>query len=291
MKGKVLGLDHVGVAVRDPRQRLPLWAEALGLPLDRAEAVPSEGVRTWFLDFGGGHIELLEPLSADSPIARAIEKRGEGLHHVCLAVDDLDAALARLAARGIEPVGGGSRPGAGGCTHRVPAPEGHRRRAARAVAAPARRRGARGRAGRRAPLRGGNPRRALREGPAGADDRRRPRARRGGCGAARARPGRVGRLGRTVGAPGTGAADAVAAVLPARAGREAAGRRGRARPPVVRAPVRRAHGRRPDRGARREGIRAHERPHALRRLRGTARRDTGRAAPVPAPPARAAARR
>ena len=115
MKGKVLGLDHVGVAVRDPRQRLPLWAEALGLPLDRAEAVPTDAVRTWFLDFGGGHIELLEPLSEDSPIARAIEKRGEGLHHLCLAVDDIDAALARLAARGIEPLGGGTRPGAGGC--------------------------------------------------------------------------------------------------------------------------------------------------------------------------------
>ena len=116
MKGKILGLDHVGIVVRDPRLRLPLWAEALGLPLDRAEAVPSEGVRTWFLDFGGGHIELLEPLSADSPIARAIEKRGEGIHHLCLAVDDLGAALARLAARGIEPIGGGARPGAGGCT-------------------------------------------------------------------------------------------------------------------------------------------------------------------------------
>jgi methylmalonyl-CoA/ethylmalonyl-CoA epimerase len=116
MKGKVVGLDHVGIAVRDPRQRLPLWAEALGLPLERAEAVPSEGVRTWFLDFGGGYIELLEPLSADTAIARALDKRGEGIHHLCLAVDDLEAALARLAARGIEPIGSGARPGAGGCT-------------------------------------------------------------------------------------------------------------------------------------------------------------------------------
>lgn len=115
MKGRVLGLDHVGVAVRDPRQRLPLWAEALGLPLERAEAVPSEGVRTWFLDFGGGHIELLEPLSDDSPVAASIAKRGEGIHHVCFAVDEIEAVLARLASRGIEPIGGGVRPGAGGC--------------------------------------------------------------------------------------------------------------------------------------------------------------------------------
>lgn len=116
MKGRILGLDHVGIAVRDPRQRLWLWAEALGMPLDRAEAVPSEGVRTWFLDFGGGHIELLEPLSDDSPVAVSIAKRGEGIHHLSLAVDDIAAVLARLAARGIEPIGGGARPGAGGCS-------------------------------------------------------------------------------------------------------------------------------------------------------------------------------
>jgi methylmalonyl-CoA/ethylmalonyl-CoA epimerase len=76
--------------------------------------VPAEGVRTWFLDVGGGHLELLEPLGEDSPIAKHIEKRGEGLHHLCLRVDDLEAVLAQLAARGVEPVGGRVRAGAGG---------------------------------------------------------------------------------------------------------------------------------------------------------------------------------
>ncbi len=114
MTGRILGIDHLGVAVRDPRQRLPLWAELLGLELERAEAVPPEGVRTWFLDAGNAHVELLEPLAADSPVGRHLEKRGEGIHHLCLRVDDLDAVLARLAARGIEPLGGGPRAGAGG---------------------------------------------------------------------------------------------------------------------------------------------------------------------------------
>lgn len=116
MKGRILGLDHLGVSVRDPRERLKLWADVLDMPLDRVEAVESEGVRTWFVNMGGPHLELLEPLNDESPIAKALEKRGEGLHHLCLRVDDIEAVLARLAVAGIEPIGGGARPGAGGCT-------------------------------------------------------------------------------------------------------------------------------------------------------------------------------
>ncbi|MBP7149599.1 MAG: methylmalonyl-CoA epimerase, partial [Acidobacteria bacterium] len=115
MSGRILGLDHLGIAVRDPRARLSFWAERLGLPLERVEAVPAEGVRTWFVTLGGAHVELLEPLAGDSPVGRFLEKRGEGLHHVCLAVEGLDALLARAEAAGIAPVGGGVRPGAGGC--------------------------------------------------------------------------------------------------------------------------------------------------------------------------------
>ncbi len=114
MKGRIVGIDHLGVAVRDPRERLPLWADLLGLELEGAEAVPSEGVRTWMLAVGGAHVELLEPLADDSPVGQYLAKRGEGIHHLCLRVDDLEAILARLAARGIEPLGGGARAGAGG---------------------------------------------------------------------------------------------------------------------------------------------------------------------------------
>lgn len=115
MSGKILGLDHLGIAVRDPRERLAFWADVLGMPLERVEAVPSEGVRTWFVEMGGAHVELLEALDESSPIAKALDKRGEGVHHVCLRVDDIEAVLARLVAKGLEPIGGGARDGAGGC--------------------------------------------------------------------------------------------------------------------------------------------------------------------------------
>jgi methylmalonyl-CoA epimerase len=105
MSGKVKRLDHLGIAVRDPRARLDLWASTLGLELERVEAVESEGVRTWFLDAGNTHLELLEPLGEGSPIAKALDKRGEGIHHMCLEVEDIEAVLAGLARTGIEPVG------------------------------------------------------------------------------------------------------------------------------------------------------------------------------------------
>lgn len=115
MRGVVTGLDHIGVAVRDPRQRLPFWVDLLGMELERTEDVPSEGVRTWFIDLGEGtHIELLEPTGETSPIAKHIEKRGEGIAHIALRVDDLDAVVARLASRGVSPLPPGVRPGAGG---------------------------------------------------------------------------------------------------------------------------------------------------------------------------------
>jgi methylmalonyl-CoA/ethylmalonyl-CoA epimerase len=71
-------------------------------------------VKVALLRAGATRIELLEPTAADSPVARFLDKRGEGIHHLTLAVDDLDALLARLAARGVAILGGGARPGAGG---------------------------------------------------------------------------------------------------------------------------------------------------------------------------------
>lgn len=115
MSGKVTRVDHLGIAVRDPRERLEFWGKTLGLELERVEAVESEGVRTWFLDVGGTHLELLEPLSEGSPIARALEKRGEGIHHLALEVEGIEAVLARLAQVGVDAIGEAPRPGAGGC--------------------------------------------------------------------------------------------------------------------------------------------------------------------------------
>lgn len=115
MSGTILGLDHIGITVVDPRARLPVWADVLGLTLSGVDSVPTEGVRVWFLDLGGGsRIELLESTDPAGTIAKSIEKRGEGLHHICLRVEGLEAIVARLSRSGFVPLGGGVRPGAHG---------------------------------------------------------------------------------------------------------------------------------------------------------------------------------
>jgi methylmalonyl-CoA/ethylmalonyl-CoA epimerase len=110
----ILKIDHVGIAVRKLGERLPFWSEALGMEVADVETVDSEGVKIAFLPAGRSRIELLEPTGDDSPVARSIAKRGEGIHHLTLAVRDLDAVLARLRERGVELVGEAPRTGAGG---------------------------------------------------------------------------------------------------------------------------------------------------------------------------------
>ena len=113
----ILRIDHLGIAVNSLAERLPFWTEALGLRLQGREHVATEGVDVVFLPAGESRVELLEPSRADSAIARHLDRRGEGLHHVTFAVSDLDAALARLAGSGVSAIGEGVRTGAGG--HRV----------------------------------------------------------------------------------------------------------------------------------------------------------------------------
>jgi methylmalonyl-CoA epimerase len=108
-------LDHVGVAVRSLAEALRPYTEGLGLVIGGTEEVPAQKVRVAFLPIGETRIELLEPTAADSPIARFLERRGEGIHHLCLEVDDLEAALARLKAAGVPLVDDAPRPGAEGC--------------------------------------------------------------------------------------------------------------------------------------------------------------------------------
>jgi methylmalonyl-CoA/ethylmalonyl-CoA epimerase len=105
-------LDHIGVAVRDLNEALQFYRDALGLDVSAAMDVPTEQVRAVFIPVGSASIELLEATSPESPIARALERRGEGLHHVTLAVDDLQAALAQLKARGVRLIDETPRPGA-----------------------------------------------------------------------------------------------------------------------------------------------------------------------------------
>lgn len=94
-------IAHIGIAVRSLDQVLPFYTEQLGLTLLGTEEVASEQVRVAFLAIGESRIELLEPLSAESPIAKFMDKRGEGIHHIALDVDDVEERLATLKERGV----------------------------------------------------------------------------------------------------------------------------------------------------------------------------------------------
>jgi methylmalonyl-CoA/ethylmalonyl-CoA epimerase len=107
-------LDHIGIAVANVADALAFYRDALGLEVETPEEVPSQRVRAYFIPTGESAVELLEPTADDSPIARFIAKRGPGLHHITLRVDDLVAALAELKARGVRLIDEAPRPGAHG---------------------------------------------------------------------------------------------------------------------------------------------------------------------------------
>ena len=107
-------LDHVGIAVKDLDAALAFYRDALGLAVEAPEDVVSQGVRARFIPVGQSSLELLEATSSDSAISKYIEKRGPGLHHITLRVDDISAALAQLKARGARLVDEQPRPGAEG---------------------------------------------------------------------------------------------------------------------------------------------------------------------------------
>ncbi len=107
-------LDHIGIAVADLDAALRFYRDALGLEIEAPEEVPSQRVRAHFIPAGEAALELLEATAPDSPIARYLEKRGPGLHHITLRVDDLEAALARLKARGVKLIDERPRDGAHG---------------------------------------------------------------------------------------------------------------------------------------------------------------------------------
>ena len=107
-------LDHVGIAVRDLREALAFYRDALGLEVEAPEDVASQRVRAHFIPTGESSLELLEATAGDSPIARYVDKRGPGLHHITLRVDDIRAALAQLKSRGAKLVDEEPRPGAEG---------------------------------------------------------------------------------------------------------------------------------------------------------------------------------
>jgi methylmalonyl-CoA/ethylmalonyl-CoA epimerase len=95
-------IDHVGVAVSDLDSATALYVGTLGMPMAHRERVDSQGVEAALLDVGDGHVELLQPLGADTAVGKFIERRGEGLHHVAYAVEDIEATLERLRGAGLE---------------------------------------------------------------------------------------------------------------------------------------------------------------------------------------------
>ena len=107
-------LDHIGIAVANLDEALRFYRDALGLEIDTPEDVPSQHVRAHFIPAGESALELLEATDADSPIARYVARRGPGLHHITLRVDDIVAALALLKDRGVRLIDESPRPGAHG---------------------------------------------------------------------------------------------------------------------------------------------------------------------------------
>ena len=107
-------IDHIGIAVHSIEEALLVYKGALGLELANVKEVPEQAVRVAFLPVGESEIELLEPLTTKSGVARFLEKRGEGMHHICLEVDDIEAALQDLAAQGIRLIDKQPRQGAHG---------------------------------------------------------------------------------------------------------------------------------------------------------------------------------
>jgi methylmalonyl-CoA epimerase len=99
----VLGrIDHVGVAVEDIEAGIGLYEGSFEMELVHRETVESQGVEAVLLDVGDGHVELLRPLGPETPVGRFMAKNGAGLHHVAYAVEDIEAALERLAAAGLK---------------------------------------------------------------------------------------------------------------------------------------------------------------------------------------------
>ena len=110
----MIRVAHIGVAVRDLEQAVAAFRDVLGLEDDGRERLDDRQLQTAFMRAGDTHIELIESLSEDTPIAKHIRKRGPGLHHVCFDVDDLDAVLERCREAGLEVIGGKAEPGAQG---------------------------------------------------------------------------------------------------------------------------------------------------------------------------------
>jgi len=107
-------IDHIGIAVNSLEESLSFYEDALGLKVENIEEVPDQKVKVGFLDIGGVHLELLEPSSPDGPVAKFIEKRGEGIHHIAILVDNIEESIELMKDKGVKLIDESPRKGAGG---------------------------------------------------------------------------------------------------------------------------------------------------------------------------------
>lgn len=98
---KITKINHVAIVVRDIEESLKFWEESLGLKLDHIEVVPTQNSRVAFIPVGDSEVELVQPTSSETGLAAYLEKRGEGMHHLCMEVDDIDAKLVELKEKGV----------------------------------------------------------------------------------------------------------------------------------------------------------------------------------------------
>src|SRR6476620_6085066 len=108
-------VDHIGIATPTIAEGLEIWRDALGFEPDSTEEVAEQGVRVCMLPVGDTHVELLEPLSAESAVGRFLSKRGPGIHHIAIEVRDIKASLAELKQKGARLIDETARVGARGC--------------------------------------------------------------------------------------------------------------------------------------------------------------------------------
>ncbi len=107
-------IHHIGVAVHSLDQALTFYRDTLGLHVHASAEIADQGVKAALLTIGQSEIELLQPLSPDSPVGKFLERRGEGLHHICFQTPDVDGELDTLKQKGVELVDQKSRPGIAG---------------------------------------------------------------------------------------------------------------------------------------------------------------------------------
>ena len=111
---KILHIDHIGIAVNSNSDGKTFWSDILGLPWEGEETVEEQKVTTAFMPCGDAEVELLESMDPSGPIAKFIEKKGQGIHHIAFRVENIDEALAELKEKGIKLIDETPRKGAGG---------------------------------------------------------------------------------------------------------------------------------------------------------------------------------